>query len=141
MTLATLKTKLQVLTGTSIGQVLFDWQEYLNEVATKTYPVVLWSLNGAKFKKDARTTSIQKIKTITLTAFIITSFDGLTQDKITVWDTIEGYFDIYLNAMNNTAGIQIQGIEEISGEYYPEGLLSVDSEVGIGYQVTIKMFC
>jgi len=141
MLLSALKTKLVVVTGTSIGEVLFDWQEYLNEVRTKTYPVVLWSLSGAKFTKDARTATIQKTKLLTLTVFAINSYDINTQDKITVWDTLEGYFDIYLNAMNNTAGIQITNIDRIEGEYFPEGLLSVDSEVGIGCSVTLKMFC
>ena len=63
MTLAQLKAKLVIVTGTDIGEVLFDWQEYLSEVRTKTYPVVLWSLNGAKFTKDVRSETIQKVKT------------------------------------------------------------------------------
>jgi hypothetical protein len=140
-TLANLKAKLIVLTGTSIGEVLFDWQEYLNEVRTKTYPVVLWSLNNAKFKNDIRTSTIQKVKPLTLNVFAINSFDALTQDKITVWDTLEGYFNIYLNKMNETTGISIENINEIDGEYFPEGLLSVDSELGIGYKITLKIYC
>jgi len=141
MTLAALKLKLLVLTGTNISEVLFDWQEYLNEVRTKTYPVVLWSLSGAKFTKDARTATIQKTKLLTLTVFAINAFDINTQDKITAWDTLEGYFDIYLNAMHVTTGLSIVGIEALEGEYFPEGLLSVDSEIGIGYKITLKMWC
>lgn len=139
--LATLKSKLIVVTGTSIGEVLFDWQEYLNEVRTKTYPIVLWSLNNAKFTNDIRTGTIQKVKPLTLSCFAINSFDRNTQDKITVWDTLEGYFNVYLNKMNETAGIGIANIDKIDGEYFPEGLLSVDSELGIGYKLTLLLYC
>ena len=141
MLLSALKAKLVIVTGTSIGEVLFDWQEYLNEVRTKTYPVVLWSLSGAKFSKDIRTDTIQKIKLLTLTVFAINAYDINTQDKITVWDTLEGYFDVYLNAIHATAGLSIVGVDALEGEYFPEGLLSVDSEIGIGYKVTLKMWC
>ena len=140
-TLAQLKAKLIVVTDTSIGEVLFDWSQYLNEVRKKTYPIVLWSLNGMTFTKDVRSSTIQKVKVLTIKVFAINTFDVNTEDKITVWDTLETYFDVYINAMNDTDGIQIFNIDEIEGEYYPEGLLSVDSEVGISYEVTLKMFC
>lgn len=141
MTLAALKAKLVVLTGTSIGEVLFDWQEYLNENRTKTYPIILWSLNNAKFANDIRTGTIQKVKTLTLNVFAINAFNAVTQDKITVWDTLEGYFNIYLNAMDVTTNIKIDNIDKIEGEYFPEGLLSIDSELGIGYKITLKLYC
>jgi hypothetical protein len=88
-----------------------------------------------------RSQPAQPAKTITLTVFIITSFDANTQDKITVWDTIEGILDNYLNLVNGMTGLQIENIDKIEGEYYPEGLLSVDSEQGVAYSVTLKMFC
>ena len=139
--LAAIKAKLIVISGTSIGEVLFDWMQYLNESRTKTYPIVLWSLNNAKFTNDIRTGTIQKVKTITLNCFIITSFDAVTQDKITVWDTIEGYFNVYLNKINETAGLSIENINKLKGEYFPEGLLSIDSEVGIGYEIVLNSYC
>lgn len=143
MKLAALKTKLEVLTGTSIGKVYFDWQEYMNETGvTKTYPVVLWSLSGARFTDDARTTPAQPQKKLTCTVFAIASFNANTQDKITVWDTLEGYFKAYLNKMNESSGLLIENIDRVNGEYAGEGLISVDSEIGIMYKdVVIKMFC
>ena len=142
MLLQVLKTKLQIVTGTDIGEVIFDWKTYLNVMREKTYPLVLWSLGGAKFQTDARTATIQKTKILTLTVFAIARYDPNTQDKIDVWDTLEGYFDVYLNAMNETSGIQIMNIDNIKGEYVPEGMISADQEIGIMVtDLQLKMFC
>lgn len=142
MTLAALKTILTTLTGTQIGSVYFDWQKYLNETRSKTYPVVLWSLGGAKFTEDKRTSTIQKEKEMTMTVFAIMKFNQNTDDKITVWDALESKFNVYLNAMNNNSRIQIMNIDEIKGEYVPEGMISADIEIGIMFtEVKIKMFC
>lgn len=141
MTLAQLKAKLIIVTGTDIAEVLFDWQEYLNEQRIKVYPAILWSLNGAKFIKDIRSTITQKRKLLTLTVFAIAGFDAINQDRLTVWDALEEDLDAYLNAVNAMTNLSIEGIEKIEGEYFPEGLLSIDSEVGIGYKVTLRMFC
>jgi hypothetical protein len=139
--LATIKSKLVVVTGTSIGEVLFDYKEYLNEKRSKSYPVVLWVLNNAKFVNDIRTSTKQQVKTLTLNCYAITSFNANSQDKVTVWDTLEGYFNIYLNKMDVTAGIKIGNIDKIEGEYFPEGLLSAESELGIGYKITLLSYC
>lgn len=143
MLLATLKTKLQTLTGTHIGQVFLEWKKYLNQTTSKTYPVVLWSMDNAKFLSDIRTTTIQKNKEFTVTAFIIGLYDPNTQDKITVWDTLEGYFNEYLNKINaNDSVVQIYSIDKIKGEYIPEGILSGDKEIGIMYtDIVIRTYC
>lgn len=141
MLLATLKQKLQVVTGTSIGEVFFDWKDYLNEVRSKNYPVVLWQLDGMKFTTDSRTATIQKTKTLTLTVYAIASFDISSQDKITVWDTLEGYFETYLNKMNETTGITIENINNIKGQYAGGGLISADAEIGIIYEIVLKTWC
>ena len=94
MTLAQLKLKLLVTTGTDILKVFFDWSEAVNEVGSgKLYPCVLWSLNGAKFKKDLRSSPLQPAKVLTLSVFAIQSIDSNTQDKITVWDALEEDID------------------------------------------------
>ena len=141
MTLATLKSKLVVITGTSIGQVYFDWKVYSDEDRNRTFPVVVWNLDGAKFAGDKRTTTIQKTKIITVTAFAINIFpiDG---NKITVWDTLEGYFDTYLNAMNNMSGIQILNIDDIQGQYLGQDVDKGEIVIGIMYEgIKIKLFC
>ena len=142
MTLAALKQILQTVAGTGIGQVFFDWQEYLNETRSKTYPCVLWSLGGAKFTEDKRTSTIQKEKKLTITCFAIAKFNGSTQNKITVWDTLEGQFNTYLNAMNDMSNIKIANIDSLKGEYVPEGMISADSEIGIMLtEVKLIMYC
>ena len=142
MTLAALKTKLQTLTGTSIGEVIFDWQDYLNDTRTKTYPVVLWNMDGMSFTNDIRTYTSPKQKPLTLSVYIIASFDYNTSDKITVWDTIEAYLNVYLNAVNEMAGLTIENIDKLKGVYYGLDPLTPDSDIGVEYKdVVIKMWC
>lgn len=141
MTLAQLKAKLIVVTGTDIEKVFFDWAQYLNENSIgKEYPLVLWSLSGSDFKKDIRSNTIQKVKTLNLDVFAVMNISA-TDDKITIWDTLEADFDEYLNAVNSMDGLSIANIDDIEGEYYPEGLLSIESEIGIGYKIELKIFC
>lgn len=140
MTLATLKSSLQTLTGTSIAQVIFEWETYRNEVA-KTYPLILWALDNTEFSKDARTSTIQDVKIITLPVFIFQRYDAHYDDKIALWDTLEGYLDVYLNAMNIISNLQVININSIKGAYIPEGVMG-NSEIGILYKdVQLKMFC
>lgn len=141
MLLATLKTKLATLTGTSIGEVFFDFKIYSDSDVRRLFPVVVWNLDGAEFSTDYRTGTIQKWKIITITAFAINVFpiDG---DKITVWDTLEGYFQIYLNAMNDLAGMQILNIDKIKGQYLGQDIDKGEVTIGIMFQgVQIKIFC
>jgi hypothetical protein len=142
MTLAALKTKLSTLTGTDIGEVIFDWNDYLNDSRTKVYPVVYWMMDGMEFTKDIRTSTIQKQKPLTLTVYIIASFDKNTQDKITVWDVIEPYLDAYLNKVNEMTGLTIENIDELKGVYYGLEPLSPDQEIGMAYKdIILKMWC
>jgi len=122
--------------------VFFDWQEYLNDTRTKTYPCILWSLGGAKFTEDKRTSTIQKEKELIITLFAIAKFNGSTQNKITVWDTLEGQLNTYLNVMNAKTNIKILNIDQLKGEYVPECMISADSEIGIMLtDVKLIMYC
>ncbi|TSA56913.1 hypothetical protein D4R42_02640 [bacterium] len=142
MTLAALKTKLIIKTGTSIADVIFDYDLYFNNQREKTYPFVLWAIDGASFKKDHRSTTIQKTKILTLTAFVVINYDPNTQNKITLWDTIEGYFDTYINKMNDTDCIRVLNIDDLKGVYLHEGERSADTELGVMYpEIQIKMWC
>jgi len=141
MTLAALKVKLQTVGSTGIGEVFFDWKTYLNETRSKTYPCVLWSLDGANFVEDYRTDTIQKVKLFKITVYAIAQFDQ-SQDKITAWDTLEGLFKAYINAMNETSGLQVMNINNINGQYAGEGLISADSEIGLLFrEVQLKITC
>lgn len=141
MTLAALKQKLITVGTTGIGEVFFDWKTYLNEARSKTYPCVLWSLDGANFVEDYRTGTIQKVKLFKITVYAIAQFDQ-SQDKIVAWDTLEALFKVYINAIDTTAGLQVMNINNINGQYAGEGLISADSEVGIVYKdIQLKMTC
>ena len=141
MTLSSLKTLLQTVTGTAISEVYFDWKRYLNK-PDKSYPCVLWSLDGASFSRDVRSSTIQETKIITCTVFAIAYFDFVNSDKITVWDTLEAQFETYLNTINDNSQLQILNIDEMKGEYIGEGMISAGKEVGIMYRdCQIKMFC
>jgi hypothetical protein len=108
----------------------------------KTYPLVLWSLGGAKFQSDARTSTIQKEEIITITVFAIARYDPNTMDKITEWDTLKGQFYAYLDDVDNMTGLQILNINNIKGEYIPEGIISADNEIGIMVtELQLKTFC
>jgi hypothetical protein len=137
MTLSALKTKLKTITGTSIGEVLFDWKEYNNEKYSKTYPVVLWSLSGAKFSKEGRTTAIQKTKTFTLSVFILSRL--FETDKIDQWDTIEAYFDTYITHIHALDNISIENINDLKGQYL--GVDGIDTEIGITFEIVLKTWC
>lgn len=141
MTLATLQTKLKVLTGTSIGEVFFDWKIYSDNDINRSFPVVVWNLDGGEFTTDYRTATIQKTKIITLTAFAINVFpiDG---DKVTVWDALEGYFKTYLNAMDQTAGIQILNIDKIKGQYLGQDIDKGEITIGMMFPgIQIRIWC
>lgn len=120
-----------------IGEVLFDWKEYNNEKYSKTYPLVLWSLSGAKFSKEGRTTAIQKIKTLNLSVFILNRLFDL--DKIDQWDLLEGYFDTYLTKIHAMDGLSIENIADLKGQYL--GIDGIDSEIGITYEIVLKIWC
>ena len=141
MLLNTLKTKLQTVTGSAIGEVFFDFKDYLNEKRSKTYPCILWQLDGAEIVEDLRSSTIQQTAIITLTVFAIALYRD-TQDKIAVWDTVKGQFKTYINLMNDTAGIQILNIDKLEAQLAGEGMIDADQEVGIMYKnVKIKLFC
>jgi hypothetical protein len=141
MTLTVLKNNLSVLTGTSIAEVIFDWEEYLRTSRVIAYPAVLWELGGAKFKKDIRTSPVQPAKTINLKVFGMQLYDPNSQDKITVWDQIEGYLDVYLRAMDANSKMEIVNINELSGVYYGLGARDPEHEIGVSYEVTLRLYC
>lgn len=108
----------------------------------KSYPHVLWSLDGASFVRDVRSTTLQETKVITCTVFAVAFFDFQNDDKITVWDTLEAQFETYLNTINDNTQLQILNISELKGEYLAEGTTSAAKEIGIMYRdVQIRLFC
>ena len=146
MKIATLKSALSVLTGTSILQVTFDLNKHLsNGNTSQLYPGIIWNFNTARFSKDFRTSTIQVEKPYTATVFIVINFDPTIESedqKLAKWDLCEGYFATYINKMNETDKLQIVGINELKGQYIPEGVMESRKEIGIMFEnVTLKTWC
>jgi hypothetical protein len=68
-------------------------------------------------------------------------YDPNSQDKITVWDQIEGYLDVYLRAMDANSKMEIVNINELSGVYYGLGARDPEHEIGVSYEVTLRLYC
>jgi hypothetical protein len=146
MKIATLKTALSDKTGTSILQVNFDLSKYLsNNNATQLYPGIIWNFNTARFSKDFRTSTTQIEKPFTATVFVIINFDPITESedqKLAKWDLCEGYFGTYINKVNTTDKLQVLDINNLKGQYIPEGILEGRKEIGIMFtDVVIKTWC
>jgi len=148
MKLSTLKSLLQSVIGTDIKQVTFDLNKWpANDNPTQLFPAIVWNFNNVKFKKDIRTTNIQKEKAITLTCFAMIAFDPTLEsedDKIGKWDTLEGYFETYINAVNALTRVKVVGIDKINGFYIPEGISDIfpHKALGIMYSdLELHTFC
>jgi hypothetical protein len=146
MKLTTLKSKLLTLDNTDIAQVVFDQNKYLANVShqEKSYPLVVWCFNNAKYKADHRSSTIQKIEIVTMTVFIIEYFDHFTEDedrKLDIWDKVREYFTDYINMIDQDSAIQVVNIADLKGQYIPEGVIDQNKEIGIMYEVELRLFC
>lgn len=136
MNLSTLKSNLEIITGTEIKQVLFDFSEILNETLDKSYPLIFWDIDNSTWVENIR----KNEQYITMNVFIISSEGIYTGDKFEVWDTIEGQLKGYLAVLGTQQHLQITS-DEITKEYYPPALLTVDGELGIRYEMKFKLLC
>jgi hypothetical protein len=143
MLLKTLKTKLQIVNGTTIGEVFVDYKKYQNITRSINYPYVLWMLDNMKFVNDIRPNDIQNIKEFTVTAFAVALYDSDTEDKFEVWDDLETAFNKYLNTINsNDQVIQIMSVNNIKGEYLAEGSNSANKDLAIMFNdILIRTYC
>jgi hypothetical protein len=136
MNLESLKAILSNTTNTQIGKVAFDFKTILNSDFEKEYPYILWDLDNSKWVTSLRA----EYQTVTMDCFILGEIDENNQNKIEIWDEIESKLIVYLNSLTTSNQIAISN-NDISKEYYPMGLLSVDGEVGVRYNVTLKAWC
>lgn len=142
MTLSDLEGYLQTVTGTSIKEVVLDSDIYFAVEREKSYPFVLWQLDGSEFEKDYRTSTIQETKIITFPVFAIINFDTDTESKITVWDTLEAYFKTYINKIHEMDSLKVVNIDKLKGTYIWNGTRSPDKELGMLFrEVQLKLYC
>lgn len=140
MTLVELRTKLEsAATATNVETVLFNYSEYLN-YAEKDYPLVLWDLDnmtGIKNRKEDR-------KVITIDCYIlglVTPEDDEANNRHAIWDELEGDLEMYLYNVNEDDDLSIENLLSTSFEYYPAGLFSLEREMGLRFQVVMKLWC
>jgi hypothetical protein len=146
MKLTILKQKLQTLDSTDIAQVIFDQNKYLANTAhqEKSYPLVVWCFNNSDFEEDYRSDTIQTIDQRKITVFIVAYFDMFTENEDTRlerWDELRAYFKDYINVVNEDSAIQVMNIGKLKGKLIPEGVIDQNKEIGIMYEVELKLFC
>ena len=141
-----LKTALNVTTGIDVEKVIFDPMQDLN-TQTKDYPTVMWDLNSLKFTTRAQNpNNIQNKSDETIyqiRAYVLGWMDkrdaANTETKHNLWETLHGQFEEYIAKVNEDAKIQV--LPNLEGEFFTEGSTSTDSEIAIGYDVTIHQSC
>jgi hypothetical protein len=147
MTRAQLKTKLKGITGTEFEQFIFDQNKYLANTAheERNYPLVVWCFNNARFTKDSRPSTIQKVKTFIVTVFAVIQYDPAIEtedERLAKWDLLEGYFDTYINLVNADESISVMNLSTLKGQDIPEGGISQNKEIGIMYEgIELRLYC
>jgi len=136
MNLELLTSKLETVLNTEISKVLFDFSTLLNQDFEKEYPLVFWDLDNSKWTKELRGTN----QTVVMDCFILGMINENYDNKITIWDTLEAQMDVYLAELNKLSQIQIINTTFIK-EYYPAGLMTVDNEVAVRYNLSLKLWC
>lgn len=140
-----LKQALKETGDSDVQQVIFDLPEQANVNQEKDYPIVLWDLNSLRFVKNLRANGGAVDRTVTVSVYIIGYFDKLAQDQADEmtqkWRDLESDFKTYIQELNaNNDSLHVTE-EDIEGEYYDVGVLSIDQEIGVGQSVTIDTYC
>lgn len=150
MKLADLKTYLTAAaSGVDVQDVYFDFLYFMNSKTGKNYPLVIWdiaNLSGQEKALDGSTIP-DKFSIDIYAINIVTPESDLGDDRLIEWDEIEEDLKLYLLAVNS---YEVGGRERISilnknaieqFEYYPASFFSVDRELGVRYNVTLKLWC
>ena len=139
-----LKTFLENTGATGVNQVLFDLNQIINTETNKDYPLVFWDLSSVNF-----TDNWKRVKrNLTIKVYIVGRFvreeEFQPDKKISLWDDLENTFKAYidyLDSIRNSYAFTFVGLDAVKGTYYDRGMISVDEEVGVGYQLEIESYC
>lgn len=131
------------LTGTSgINQVIFDLNQAINTNDSKSYPLAFLDLSSIKFTDDWR----KGYRKFTINAYVVDKFifeeESIT--KAEAWDSIHDKFKAYIDYLESIKTSHSYGfinLNKVSGTLYDRGMISVDEEIGIGYQLEMEAFC
>jgi hypothetical protein len=140
MDLLDFKTVLEEKGDSGVKQVFVGYREKPNVADSKLYPFVLWDVNTLDGVMDSRTSREE----ISMRAYIVKYYDyhGQTEDKdvMEIYDELRAIFLLYLAEINSSDYVQVMNLDNLRYQLYNRGLF-VDSEVGIHYDVQMKLFC
>jgi hypothetical protein len=143
MQLTSFKTAAQAISGTSVKQVFFDYRQIANIERVKLYPYILWDLNSWKGAINWADTGHKKEK-VSVRVFAVDYWDRAsaseTDTREAAWDAIRGYFREYCTVLNISQLVQITNLNNMPYEYYEIGL-TVDSEIGVAFDVELDLYC
>lgn len=136
-----LKTALNVTTGIDVQTVIFDPMQELNTQRNRLYPMIMWDLNSLKFETRLQGNS-HKETTYNLRVYILDYLDTRAksaEDKHEKWQEMHAQFEEYIAKVNEDTKTLI--LPQVNGEFYTEGATSTESEIAIGYDMTIQQSC
>lgn len=144
MNLTNLNTALSgAKTGTDIQLVLLDFIQYWDGNYSKLYPAIVWDFDNMTFTRNLRS-GAERTARFVIDMYginIITPESDRGTAKHTAWDAIEADMLAYLTKVDALTGISVVNMEEMPGEYYMPGILSMDRELGVRYRVTLDLWC
>lgn len=141
MTLEQLRLKLVAAKTAGIAQVVFDYLSYMNRHGdSKTYPIALWDFNNIQGTQNL---AGDQEKIITMNCWCIGDVapEADVVNRHLVWDNLETAFLAYLTALQADGNITLENSREVPFEYFPAGLLSLEREMGVRYNLTLKLWC
>lgn len=135
MEITTLRTILEDCRDTEVKSVVFDSADFLNQEYDKPYPLIFWDIDNSRWTKHRR----KEEETLTLNVYCLATGDETTENKFETWAKLERILDQYLQALEeDQVTVTNPTIEK---EYYPAGMLSIDNEYAIRYNLTLKLWC
>lgn len=137
-----LKTALNVTTGIDVARVIFDPMQDLNTQTSRLYPTIMWDLNSLEF--DTRLNSNRPVETTyTMRVYVLDWLDSRAKSNVETkhekWQAMHADFEAYIALVNQDSKVHIN--PNVSGEFFTEGATSVESEIAIGYDVTVTQSC
>ena len=124
--------------GTDVNQVVFDYANYMNH-GSKTYPLALWDFNNLEGEQNV--TSGEKVMRVNCWMINLTTPEADVVDRHKVWDVIEADMQEYMASLNGEEDLTVENIRAMPYEYFPAGLLSLEREMAVRYQVELKLWC
>lgn len=132
-----LKTYLGQMDNISVKQVFFDLGEVINTNIEKKYPYVFWNFNTIKFTDDLKGSNDR----FTIRVFIVANVKDYEIDaKLELWDELHSQFVEYVTYLESIAlsyPYNFLNLNQLKGEYFDRGQVSIDDEIGIGYDIEL----